>query len=271
MVLKDKVAIVTGSTKGIGRGIVLRFAQEGAKVVVNGRKPEEVEALVNQIVADGGHAIGVVADVMYEDQVQRLFDETLRAFGTVDILVNNAQTGVGKGDRGPFLKMRAEGWDEYVRLNMGCLFYCTHRAAQIMAEKRHGAIVNISSNAASRAHRQSIAYDSVKGAMDSFTRAVAVDLAPWGVRVNAIRPGMIAATGWDGVPEEEKDRRRAVIPLGREGFPADIAWAAVFLAADDAGYVTGQCFEVDGGLLAQGRAPCAELHKVATPENIDEF
>ncbi|MCL4369785.1 MAG: SDR family oxidoreductase [Chloroflexi bacterium] len=271
MILKDKVAVVTGSTKGIGRGIVRRFAREGAKVVVNGRNPAEVDALVSEIKADGSQVIGVVADVTQEPQVQRLFDETLRAFGTVDILVNNAQTYVNKGEKGPFLKMTSAGWDEYVRLNMGALFYCTHRAAQIMAEKRHGAIVNMSSNAASRAHRLSIAYDSVKGAIDSFTRAVAVDLAPWGIRVNAIRPGMIAATGWENVPEEEKARRRSVIPLGREGFPEDIAWAAVFLAADDAGYVTGQCFEVDGGLLAQGRAPCAELHKVVTPENIDRF
>src|SRR5207244_8406228 len=113
------------------------------------------------------------------------------------------------------------------------------------------AIVNISSNGAARAHRRSIAYDSVKGAMDSFTRAVAVDLAPWGIRVNGIRPGLIAIDDWEGVPEIEKNRRRAVIPIGREGFTADVAWAAVFFAADDAAYTTGQLFEVDGGLLVQ--------------------
>ena len=138
-----------------------------------------------------------------------------------------------------------------------------------MAPKRHGAIVNISSNAANRPHRRTIAYDSVKGAMDSFTKAIAVDLAPWGIRVNGIRPGLIAVDNWDLLSEAEKNRRRGVIPLGREGIPADIAWAAVFLAADDASYVTGQLFEVDGGLLVQGRAPCAELQPVATPENID--
>ncbi len=271
MILQDKVAIVTGSTKGIGRGIALRFVQEGARVVINGRNPAEVEALVNQIRADGGQAIGFPGDVTDRVQVERMFDETLQAFGTVDILVNNAQTYVNNGERGPFLRMRAEGWDEYVRRNMGCLFYCTHRAAQIMAEKRHGAIVNISSNAASRAHRLNIAYDSVKGAIDSFTRAVAVDLAPWGIRVNAIRPGMIAVDNWKDQTEAQMVHRRAAIPLGREGFPADVAWAAVFLAADDAGYVTGQCFEVDGGLLAQGRTPCAEARPVVTPDNIDQL
>jgi 3-oxoacyl-[acyl-carrier protein] reductase len=155
--------------------------------------------------------------------------------------------------------MTPDGWDTYVAANLGALFYCTYRAVHIMAPRRRGAIVNISSNGASRAHRRSIAYDSVKGAMDSFTKAVAVDLAPWGIRVNGVRPGLIAV---------EKSRRRAVIPIGREGYPADVAWAVVFLAADDAAYVTGQLFEVDGGLLVQGRAPGAELQPVATPENL---
>jgi 3-oxoacyl-[acyl-carrier protein] reductase len=271
MILKDKVAIVTGSTKGIGRGIARRFAQEGARVVINGRKLEEVQALVAEIVTNGGQAIGVTGDVTQEADVERLFTETMKAYGTVDILVNNAQTGAGGGDRGPFLKMTAEGWNKYVSLNMGALFYCTHRAAKIMAANRKGSIINISSNAADRPHRLSIAYDSVKGAMDTFSKAVAVDLAPWGVRVNVIRPGMIAASGWQNTPEETRNKRRSVIPLGREGFPEDIAWAAVFLAADDAGYVTGQCFQVDGGLLVQGRAPCAEFRPIAGPDNIDEY
>jgi len=98
-----------------------------------------------------------------------------------------------------------------------------------------------------------------------------VDLAPWNIRVNAIRPGMIAIAYWDKLTEAQKAHRRAAIPLGREGVPADVAWAAVFLAADDAAYVTGQCFEVDGGLLAQGRSPCAEPLPVVTPETIDRL
>ena len=269
MLLKDKVAIITGSSRGIGRGIALRFAQEGAKVVVNGRDPRAVHATAEEIRAAGGIALEVVADVTIKEEVDKLFDRTLAEFGTVDILVNNAQTPVNRGESGPFLKMTAEGWDAYVRANMGALFYCTHRAAQVMAVKRKGCIINISSNGASRAHRRMIAYDSVKGAMDSFTRAVAVDLAPWGIRVNALRPGMIAVDDWSAVPEAEKARRRAVIPLGREGRPEDVAWAALFLAADDASYVTGQCFEVDGGLLAQGRAPCAEFLPVVGPDNLD--
>lgn len=270
MLLKDKVAIVTGSSRGIGRGIAYRYAQEGARVVVCGRDAESLGESAGRIRAIGGAVHEVICDVTIEADVERLFQETLRVFGTVDILVNNAQTPVRKGESGPFLRMTAEGWNTYVQANMGALFYCTHRAAAIMAEKRKGAIVNISTNATQRVHRRSIAYDSVKGAIDVFTMAVAVDLAPWGIRVNAIRPGMIAATGYENVPEAEKQRRRAQIPLGREGFPEDIAWAAVFFAADDAAYITGQAFQVDGGLLVQGRAPCAELAQpIVTPENID--
>jgi len=211
----------------------------------------------------------VIGDGTARADVDRLFDETLAAFGAVDILVNNAQTPVHRGESGPFLKMTPDGWDSYVAANLGALFYCTYRAVHLMAPRRRGSIVNISSNGASRAHRRSIAYDSVKGAMDSFTKAVAVDLAPWGIRVNGIRPGLIAVDNWSSLGEAEKLRRRAVIPLGREGYPADVAWAAVFLAADDAAYVTGQLFEVDGGLLVQGRAPSAELEPVATPENLE--
>ena len=267
MLLPDKVAIVTGSSKGIGRGIARRFASEGARVVVNGRGADAVEGTAQEIRAAGGNVLAVVGDVTQRGDVDRLFEEAKRAFGTVDILVNNAQTPVNLGESGPFLTMTPDGWDGYVSANLGALFYCTYRAVRIMAPRRRGAIINISSNGASRAHRRSIAYDSVKGAMDSFTRAVAVDLAPWGIRVNGIRPGLIAVDDWLDVPESEKNRRRQVIPIGREGFPADVAWAAVFFAADDAAYTTGQLFEVDGGLLVQGRAPAAELHPVATPEN----
>lgn len=272
MQLEGKVAIITGSSRGIGRGIALRFAAEGARVVINGRDPERVAQTAAEIRAAGGTCIEAPGDVSVEANVTRLFEQTLAELGTVNILVNNAQTPVNQGERGPFLKMTSAGWNSYVHANMGMLFYCTHQAARIMARQGvRGSIINISTNGAIRAHRNTIAYDSVKGAMDSFTRAVAVDLAPWGIRVNAIRPGLIAVDSWEQLSDEEKARRTATIPIGREGRPHDIAWTALFLAADDASYVTGQAFEVDGGLLAQGRAPQAELVPVWTPANIGEF
>jgi 3-oxoacyl-[acyl-carrier protein] reductase len=271
MQLAGKVAIVTGSGQGIGKGIALRFAREGAAVVVNARRAETVRATADEIRQGGGSALEAPADVTVEAEVEQLFARTLEAFGKVDILVNNAQTPLDAGERGPFLKMRAAGWDAYMRANLGALFYCTHRAATSMARQGiRGSIVNISTNGAVRAHRYSIAYDAMKGAMDSFTRAVAVDLGPWGIRVNAIRPGPILI---ERSPEFSAPRPhpRADVPLGHAGYPEDIAWAALFLASDEARFVTGQAFEVDGGLLAQGRAPCAEGREIVTPANIGEF
>jgi NAD(P)-dependent dehydrogenase (short-subunit alcohol dehydrogenase family) len=272
MLLRNKVAVITGSGRGIGRGIARRFAQEGARVVVNDRDAEVVARTAREIRQAGGTCLEVTADVSVESEVTRMLDATLHAYGTLDILVNNAQMFVEKGESGAFLTMTSAGWDAYIRANMGILFYCTHQAARIMARRKvRGSIINISSNGANRVHRNLIAYDSVKGAIDTFTRAVAVDLAPWGIRVNALRPGMIAVDYWDGLSKEEQARRIAAIPIGREGRPADIAWAAVFLAADDAGFVTGQNFEVDGGMLTPGRSAQAELGAVNTPESIGDF
>ncbi len=271
MQLAGKVAIVTGSGQGIGKGIALRFAREGAQVVVNARRAETVAEVAAEIRAAGGTALEVPADVTVEADVERLFDQTMEAFGGVDVMVNNAQTGLDQGERGPFLKMTADGWNAYKHANLGALFYCTHRAARIMAKQGiRGSIINISTNGAVRAHRYTIAYDAMKGAMDSFTRAVAVDLGPWGIRVNALRPGPILI---ESQPEffAPRPHPRSDVPLGRAGYPEDIAWAALFLASDDAGFVTGQAFEIDGGLLAQGRNPCAEGKEIITPENIGEY
>lgn len=270
MLLEGKVAVVTGSGQGIGKGIALRFAREGAKVVVNARSRDRVRVTAEEIRAAGGTALEAPADVTVEAEVERLFRQTLDAFGRVDVLVNNAVTDVA-GQREPFLKLTAAAWDSFMKANLGALFYCTHQAAKIMARQGiRGSIINMSSNGAARAHRQMIAYDSMKGAMDSFTRAVAVDLGPWGIRVNALRPGPILT---ESSPHFAGPRPYAnpSLPLQRSGYPEDVAWAAVFLASDDASFVTGQAFEIDGGLLAQGRAPCAEGRPPATPETIGDF
>jgi NAD(P)-dependent dehydrogenase (short-subunit alcohol dehydrogenase family) len=272
MLLADKVAVVTGSSQGIGKGIALRFAKEGALVVVNGRHEETVQSTANQIREAGGRCLEIVGDVTQRDSIDQLFDRTLAEFGRVDILVNNAVTHVHKGERGPFLRMSLEGWNAFMAANLEALFHGTHVAATIMADQKiGGSIINISSVGAIRAHRYTIAYDALKGAIDSFTRAVAVDLGPWGIRVNALRPGPIM-TEKRAAYAEPPPHPNPHVPLGRMGYPADVAWAAVFLAADDAGFVTGQTFEVDGGLLAQARLPTDDEGKVIiTPENIDQI
>ncbi len=271
MLLEGKVALVTGSAGGIGLGIAQRFAREGAKIVICDLDGDRLPEAAGAVEEAGGEVLPAQVDLSVEADVERLFNQTLGRFGTLDILVNNALMRVDLGEGGPFLRMRAEGWDRFMAANLGMLFYCSHRAARIMARKRSGSIVNISTNGAVRAHRNSIAYDAMKGAVDSFTRAAAVDLAPWGVRVNAIQPGLIATRPLLAQPPEEQARRATVVPIGRAGTPADIAWAAVFLASDDASYVTGVSFLVDGGLLAQGRAPQAELTPVAGPDTLTDF
>ncbi|MCC6174344.1 MAG: glucose 1-dehydrogenase [Chloroflexi bacterium] len=271
MLLEGKVALVTGSAGGIGFGIAERFVREGAKVVIcdidGDRLPDAARALESA----GGDVLAVQADMSAEADVERVFAQTVERFGTLDIQVNNALMNLNQGERGPFLTMRAEGWNGFMAANLGMLFYCSQRAAKIMARKRNGSIINISTNGAVRAHRNSIAYDAMKGAVDSFTRAAAVDLAPWGVRVNAIQPGLIATRPFLALSVEEQARRAQVVPIGRAGTPADIAWAAVYFASDDASYVTGVSFLVDGGILAQGRPPQTELGQVATPETLTDF
>lgn len=272
MLLEGKVAVITGSSQGIGKGIALRFAREGAAVVVTGRHADTVQQTAEAVRQTGGVVLESVTDVTVASDVDALFQRTLQHFGRVDILVNNAVTQVGQGAKGPLLKMHLESWQAFMQANLGALFYCTQSAARIMARQRiRGSIINISSVGAARAHRYTIAYDAMKGAMDSFTRAAAVDLGPWGIRVNAIRPGPIMTEKRPTfhLPHPQPNPH---VPLGRMGYPADVAWAAVFLASDDAGFITGQVFEVDGGLLAQARLPIDDEGKeIITPENIGEF
>ena len=271
MLLAGKVAIVTGSTRGIGKGIAHRFALAGAAVVVNGRDAVAVAAAAEELRALGGSVLEAPADVTVKANVERLYASTMDAFGKADILVNNALAPLDRGQRVPFLQMQGDNWEAFTRANLNALFYCTQGAARIMAQQAiHGSIINISSVGAARAHRYTIAYDAVKGAVESFTRAVAVDLGPWGIRVNALRPGPILV---ETQPRffEPRPALEQQVPLGRLGYPEDIAGPALFLASDEASFVTGQIFDIDGGLLAQARPPCAESRPLVTPANIGAF
>jgi 3-oxoacyl-[acyl-carrier protein] reductase len=249
----NKVVIVTGAAHGIGRAIALRFGSEGAQVIVNDISSEGVKATVRTIVERGGSAMAGVADVSDKSQVDRLFDEALERFGTVDVLVNNA--GLIDVER-HFLEADEAWWDRVLRVNLKGVFLCSLRAAHIMARQHRGVIISMSSGGATRSHRGMAAYDASKGGIEALTRAMALDLAPYGVRVNALVPGSIDTQGMN--PETKRERGKTM-PLGRVGEPEDLAGPAVFLASDDASYITGHILVVDGGLLAQQRSPQVDI------------
>jgi len=261
MSLRNKVAVVTGSGQGIGLGIAERFAREGAAVVLNDLhedKLREAEQSVRQI---GGRVLAVQANVGKSDEVARLFEQTQAVFGTVDVLVNNAAWAAPIAH---FLDMTEEFWDTVLRTNLKSMFLCSQRTARLLAEqKKPGSIVNISTFGAARAHREMVAYDASKGGVEAATRAMAMDLAPWRIRVNAVGPGPIATPSLMELlkTEENVERLRKTVPLERLGEPADIAGAVVYFAGDDASFVTGQVLYVDGGIVAQLRPAAFERHQ----------
>ena len=209
--------------------------------------------IVTEVTKAGGKALAVAADLGDEAAVQRLFDETMRAFGTVDVLVNNA---AWSDPTVHFLEMDVAHWDAVMRANLRSLFLCTNRAAKLMvAQGKTGSIVNITSFAAARAHRNMAAYDASKGGLESFTRAVALDLAPFGIRVNAVGPGAMMTEQFQAQDDVARAHRGATVPLGRGGDPDEVGKVVAFMASDDASYVTGQVLYVDGGMLAQLRSP----------------
>jgi 3-oxoacyl-[acyl-carrier protein] reductase len=241
-----KVAVVTGAGHGIGRAVAERFGREGARVVVNDVDPSRAGEVAGAIT--GGEAIAVPADVSKSSAVNALFDAALERFGTVDILVNNA--GLIYAAR-HFLEGDEAWWDEVLGVNLKGAFLCSHRAAHIMVRKGAGVIISMSSGGATRSHRGNVAYDASKGGIEAMTRAMALDLAPYGVRVNAIVPGLVRT--YD-ISDELAAERGKVVPLGRLGDPEDISGPTVFLASDDARYMTGACVSVDGGVLVQQRS-----------------
>lgn len=256
MMLNEQVAIVTGAGKpiGIGRAIAERFGREGARVVVNDVDAELAQSAADAIVAAGGTAIAAPADISDEQQVAEMFEATLSAFGKVDILVNNA------GLVSPmqhFLEADLAWWNRIIGVNLTGTFLCCHAAAKLMAKQGSGCIINMSSGGATRAHRAFAAYDASKGGIEALTRALALDLGPYGIRVNALMPGSIDT---DGLDEEARTYRGENIPLNRIGDPDDMAGPAVFLASNDASYVTGHVLKVDGGMLAQQRSATVDIY-----------
>jgi len=249
-----KIVLVTGAGHGIGRAIAERFGSEGALVAVN----DLHETRAREVAAAIPQSVGIAADVSSKPQVDAMFDQLLDRFGTIDVLVNNAGDIYASRH---FLEGDEAWWDHVLGVNLKGAFLCSLRAAHVMARKRSGSIIHMSSGGATRAHRGNVAYDASKGGIEAMTRAMALDLAPYGVRVNAVTPGLIRTYDIDDALAAERGQ---VVPMGRLGDAEDLAGPTVFLATEDARYITGACLVVDGGVLVQQRSAPLDTFPVSS-------
>jgi 3-oxoacyl-[acyl-carrier protein] reductase len=242
--LKDKVALVTGASQGIGRAIALAFAQSGAKVAVAARQVGKLEDLVKEIEATGGEALAVPLDVADPAQVKAAFAAVLAKFGKLDVLVNNA--AITKDTLA--LRMKLEDWDAVLRTNLTGTYLCIQQALGAMLKARYGRIVNITSVVAQTGNAGQANYVSSKAGVIGLTRAIAVEVASRSITVNAVAPGFIETPMTDPLSPELKEKMKTMIPLGRFGTDKEIASAVMFLASDEAAYITGQVLDVNGGM-----------------------
>lgn len=242
--LADKIAIVTGGSRGIGRAVAIALATEGAKIVVNyARSSEAANEVVAEITAAGGEAIALCADVSQAEEVDNLIKQTLEKFSRIDILVNNA--GITRDTL--LMRMKPADWQAVINLNLTGVFLCTKAVTKTMLKQRSGRIINIASVAGQMGNPGQANYSAAKAGVIGFTKTVAKELASRGITVNAVAPGFIATDMTNDLKSEEIIK---FIPLGRYGKPEEIAGMIRFLAADTAAaYITGQVFNVDGGMV----------------------
>ena len=242
--LKDKVALITGASQGIGRDTALALAQAGAKVAVAARNEEKLASLVAEIESAGGIALAVRMDVADTEQVKAGFKQVLDKFGRLDILVNNAAITRD----GLSMRMKPDDWEAVLKTNLTGAHLCIQQALSTMMRARAGRIINISSVVAQSGNAGQANYVAAKAGLIGLTKAVAIEIASRNVTVNAVAPGFIETPMTDVLPDKVKEELKTRIPLGRMGSPRDVASAIVFLASDEAAYITGHVLNVNGGM-----------------------
>ncbi|MGB4677802.1 MAG: 3-oxoacyl-[acyl-carrier-protein] reductase [Aggregatilineales bacterium] len=244
--LDERIAIVTGASRGIGRAIAEELARRGARVVVNyNSSAAAAEEVVQAICNEGGEAIAVQADVSDMEQAQQLVKATLDAYGGLDILVNNAGT-----TRDMLLMMMSESdWDDVLRINLKSAYNCSKAALRPMMRKRYGRIINMTSVAGIAGNPGQTNYSASKAGLIGFTKSLAREVGSRNITVNAVAPGFVPTELTASLPEEIREASIQQIPLGRWGTAEEVAFAVAFLASDEASYITGHVLSVDGGMV----------------------
>jgi len=242
--LKDKVALVTGASQGIGRDTALALTEAGAKVVVAARNEEKLAALVGEIVLAGGQALALRMDVADTEQVRAGFKQVIEKFARLDILVNNAAIT----HDGLSVRMKQEDWDAVIRTNLTGAHLCIQQALGTMMRARAGRIINITSIVAQMGNAGQANYVASKAGLIGLTKAMAIEISSRNITVNAVAPGFIETPMTDALADKVKEELKTRIPLGRMGSARDVAAAIVFLASDEAGYITGHVLDVNGGM-----------------------
>ena len=245
MTLKDKVAIVTGASRGIGEAIARKFCQEGASVMLCSRSAESVAAIAEALSSDGGDAKSTQANISNKTDVEALVDLTLEEFGSVDILVNNA--GITRDTL--FMRMKDEDWDAVIQTNLTGTAYCMRAVTRPMMRQRGGRIINISSVIGIVGNAGQANYAASKAGIIGLTKSVAKEVGSRGITVNAITPGFITTDMTEKISEADQQKMLGMIPAASFGTPEDVAETALFLASDAARYITGQAIQVDGGMF----------------------
>lgn len=244
MELENRVALVTGSARGIGKAIAEGLARRGAAVVIADINPEEARETSNEIEKNGFKTMAVKLDVSRSEEVVKTFDEIIKTFGRLDILINNA--GITKDNL--LLRMKEEDWDSVININLKGVFLCSKEAVKIMAKQRYGKIVNIASVVAFMGNPGQANYSASKAGIVGLTKTIAKEYAGRGITSNAVAPGFIATAMTDALPENVKEEMKKAIPMARFGSVDDVSNAVIFLSSPASGYITGQVLHVNGGM-----------------------